>query len=37
MVQVYKIKDSRYYTLQDNETMVELPDFDIIVMTTMTL
>lgn len=27
MVQVYKIKDSRYYTLQDNEIIVELPHF----------
>ena len=31
MVQVYKIKDSRYYTLQDNETMVELPDFEALI------
>ena len=31
MVQVYKIKDSRYYTLQDNEIMVELPDFQALI------
>lgn len=31
MVQVYKIKDSRYYTLQDNEIMVELPDFEALI------
>ena len=31
MVQVYKIKDSRYYTLQDNEIIVELPDFEALI------
>lgn len=31
MVQVYKIKDSRYYTLQDNAIMVELPDFEALI------
>ena len=31
MVQVYKIKDSRYYTLQDNEIMVELPNFEALI------
>ena len=31
MVQVYKIKDSRYYTLQYNEIMVELPDFEALI------
>lgn len=31
MVQVYKIKDSRYYTLQDNTIMVELPDFEALI------
>lgn len=31
MVQVYKIKDSRYYTLQDNEIMVELLDFEALI------
>ena len=31
MVQVYKIKDSRYYTLQDNEIIVELPHFEALI------
>lgn len=31
MVQVYKIKDSRYYTLQDNEIMVELTNIEALI------